>query len=139
MISAAQIDLNVAQAYSRYIQNRFPKDDYLAGRYLSILQIREWQLKRKLLGKVATLNNLETLKHGHRSAEKFHLDISGGSPQETVHEISEILQSIALEFHAEIVQIESQHPQLRAEFAREREEYRLLWNGYVTEAQETAQ
>jgi hypothetical protein len=136
MISAAQIDLNVAQAYSRYIRAKFTQDNYLASRYLFVLQIREGQLERKLLKRVATLENLQTLKTGHRAAERFYLDISGGSPRQTVHEISEILQSIAVEFHAEIAQIEAEHPHLRAEFAREREEYRLMWNDYVTERQQ---
>jgi hypothetical protein len=125
--------------YIRRTREKFPKDNYLGGRYLFILEISEWQQKRKLMKKVATLENLQTLKTGHRAAERFNLDISGGRPQETVQEISEILQLIAVEFHAEIVQIESEHPQLKAEFAQEREEYRLMWNGYVTEKQETAQ
>lgn len=138
MLSIPQIELNVTQAYIRHIQKTFAKDDYFAGCYLFILQIREWQQKRKLLKKPVTLENLQTLKTGHRSTEKLYLDLDldEGSPDAAVRELSQILQLIAIEFHAEIVQIEAQHPYLRAEFAREREEYRLMWNDYVEDAQE---
>jgi hypothetical protein len=138
MLSIPQIELNITQAYIRHIQNGFAKGDYFASNYLFILQIREWQLKRKLLKKPVTLENLQTLKTGHRSAEKLYLDLDldEGSPDVAVRKISQILQLIAIEFHAEIVQIEAQHPHLRAVFAREREEYRLMWNDYVEDAAE---
>jgi hypothetical protein len=138
VLSIPQIELNVTQAYIRHIQETFDRDDYYAGRYLFILQIREWQLKRKLLNKPVTLENLQTLKTGHRNAEKFYLDLDldEDSTDPAVRKISQILQLIAIEFHAEIVEIEVQHPDMRAEFAREREEYRLMWNDYVKDAQE---
>ena len=136
MISVPQIELNVCRAYIRHVKERFPTGTYLSNRYLLILQIREWQLKRKLLKKPITLENLQTLKTGYRDAERFLFDIDSGHPKETVQEINDILQLIAHEFHSEIVQIEAQHPELDREFAREREEYRQMWNFYVTEARE---
>lgn len=133
MITNQQIALNVTSAYIALVKEQFPEDDYHAGCYLFIIQIREWQLKRKLRNKIATLDDLQTLKTGHRKAEKLYLDLDldEGSPDAAIREISHILQLIAIEFHAEIVQIEAQHPHLRAEFAREREQYRLMWNDYV--------
>lgn len=135
MISNEQIALNVLRVYIQHIHGLFPPGVYLAERYLFILQIREWQLKRMMLKKVPTLENLQTLKTGHRSAEQFLFDIDGGGRKDVIAEIEDILQLIALEFHKEIGQIEAQHPELRAEFAREREEYRLGWNNYVREAE----
>ena len=135
MISTAQIELNVIHTYMQNVQDRCPKGEYLSGRYIHILKIREWQLKRKLLNRPGTLTDLETLKTGHREAERFLLDIHGGTRKDVIREIEDILQLIALEFFAEIAAIEDQHPHMRQEFAREKETYRLMWNHYVEEAE----
>jgi hypothetical protein len=136
MISNDQIELNVCRAYIEHVRARFPAGVYYADRYLLILQIREWQLRRRLLKLPATLTTRETLLTGHRSAEKFLLDIDVGEDKKLIAEIEDILQSIAVEFFAEIQQIEHQHPEMAAEFAREKEEYRLMWNDYVTDTLE---
>jgi hypothetical protein len=136
MISKEQIELNVCRAYIKHVKERFPVGTYLSDRYLLILQIRQWQLKKKLLKKPATLTTRQTLLHGHREAERFLFDIDSGDRKDVISEIEDILQAIAVEFFAEVQQIEALHPELRAEFAREREEYRQMWNFYVTEALE---
>lgn len=134
MISKEQIELNVCRAYIRHVREQFPVETYLSRRYLHILSIREWQLKRRLRKLPATLTNRETLLHGHREAERFLLDIDGGDRKDVIAEIEDILQAVAVEFFAEIQQIERQHPEMKAEFSREREEYRAMWNFYVEEA-----
>jgi hypothetical protein len=136
MISIAQIELNVCREYIRRVKETVASDAYYANRFLLILQIREWQLKRKLLNRLATLDDLQTLKHGHREAERFLLDIDKDSRKDVIAEIETILQLLGLEFFAEIQQIEEQHPERKAEFAQEREAYRLMWNAYVKDAQE---
>jgi hypothetical protein len=135
MISKEQIEMNIIRAYIEHIKERFPVGTYLSSRYLLILEIRQWQLKRKLLKKPATLTTRKTLLHGHREAERFLFDIDSGDRKDVISEIEDILQAIAVEFFAEIQQIEAQHPELDKEFAREREEYRLMWNFYVEEAE----
>ena len=136
MISVEQIELNICREYIRRVKETVSANAYYANRYLLILKIREWQLRRKLLSRVATLEDLQTLKHGHREAERFLLDIDQGSRKDVIAEIESILQLVGLEFFAEIQQIESQHPERRAEFAQEREAYRLMWNSYVEDALE---
>jgi hypothetical protein len=135
MFSIPQIELNVCRDYIRHVKEQFPIKTYLSNRYVLILEIREWQLKRRLLKLPATLTNRETLLHGHREAERFLLDIDGGDRKDIIAEIENILQALAVEFFAEIQQIERQHPEMAAEFAREREEYRQQWNFYVSEAE----
>ena len=137
MISIAQIELNICREYIRHLKETFAPDGYFENRYLQILRIREWQLRRRLLKCIATLDDLQTLKTGHREAERFLLDIDQGSRKDLIAEINDILQLIALEFFAEIQQIEEQHPERKAEFAGEREAYRLMWNDYVRDAQPT--
>ena len=136
MIGLAQIELNVCREYIRRVKETVSGNAYYANRYLLILEIREWQLRRKLLRRVATLEDLQTLKHGHREAERFLLDIDRGTRKAVIAEIESILQLIGLEFFAEIQQIETQHPERMSEFAQEREAYRLMWNAYVEDALE---
>ena len=136
MISIPQIELNVCREYVQRIEEKFPTGSSLSDRYLFILRIYEWQLRRKLLKQAGTLDNRKTLLTGHREAERFLFDLDVGSRKDVIAQIEDILQSIAVEFHAEIVEIESRHPDLRAEFAREKEEYRALWNSYIRDAKE---
>ena len=134
MISIPYIQLNVCREYIRRVKDTFPTDSgsaYYAQQFLFILQIREWQLKRELLNRPGTMDDLATLKTGQREAEHLNFAISVGSRKDVIAEIETILQLVALEFHAEITHIEEQHPELRAEFAYEREEHRLMWNDYV--------
>ncbi len=131
MISIPQIELNVCQAYIARVRESLPPGNPVGEKYLLLLSIREWQLKRRLLKRVATLDDLQTLKTGHREAEAFLLEISIGSNKKVIAEIEAVLQSIGIEFFAEIQAIEDAHPHLRAEFAREREVYRIMWNHHV--------
>ncbi|SNS77683.1 hypothetical protein SAMN05421770_102279 [Granulicella rosea] len=135
MISLPQIELNVVRAYIQHVQARFPAGHYLNDRYVQILKIREWQLRRRLLNETGTLADLEPLNTGHREAERFLFDVDKGSRKDVIREINDILQLIAMEFFAEITTIEAQHPHLGQEFAREQEAYRLMWNSYVEEAE----
>ena len=136
MISKDQIALNVMALYIERIRKQFATPTYLADQYLLILQIREWQLKRRLLGLCGRLEDLQPLRTGHHNAEVLHLEIGIGSRKELVTEIQNILQLLALEFHSEIVEIEAKHPEHRAEFARDKELIRLRWNNYVEQRQE---
>ncbi|CAN5750716.1 hypothetical protein BH10ACI4_BH10ACI4_16970 [soil metagenome] len=135
MLSIPQIELNVCRAYIRHVDS-FPIQNDLCHRYRFILKIYEWQLKRKLLKMPLTLDNLQTLKTGHRTIELFLLEIDGGSRKDIIAEIESILQSIAVAFHEEIVAIQAQHPERRAELAREQERYRLMWNAHVEDTLE---
>ncbi len=135
MLSNEQIALNVMSLYIQRITEQFPKPTYLSEKYLHVLKIREWQLRRRKMKRPQSIDDLPTLRHGHHTAECLYLDIDRGSSRELVAEIQNILQLVALEFHAEIVDIEAQHPEHRARFARDKEEIRLRWNHYVEEAE----
>jgi hypothetical protein len=138
MISIEQIEVNICTAFIAHVRAQFPTETHLSTRYIFILEVREWQLKRKLLNLTPTLNTRSTLLTGHRNAEKFLFDIDRGNDKTAIAEVEDILQEIAIEFFAEIQQIEAHYPEERAEFAREKEEHRLMWNNYVTEELEAA-
>lgn len=126
MISREQIELNVCRGYIQRVQETFPAGAYYADRYLLILQIREWQLKRHLKRVPVTLDELPTLKHGIRSAELFLEQINGGEPRWVAGEIAGILCAVILEFTKEIVHTEELHPELKPAFDRERAQYRAM-------------
>lgn len=140
MIPKEQIEVNVCSAYIKYVQALFPEEIEESRRYVHILRIRAWQLKRRKLKLTERVEDLSTLRHGFFEAERFYFDFIGAHSMDAVEaEIYEILQLIAIEFHTEIADIEAQHPELRADFARDKERYRQMWNFYVTEANELKQ
>lgn len=135
MISAAQMQLNIHSDYIRHVREMFPAESPISNRYLFILQIRQWQLKRKML-RPGTVADLATLRTGHHEAECLSFVLDKGSNKALVKEIQNILQLIALELFREITEIESRHPENKAEFACDREDFRLRWNHFVEEQED---
>ena len=126
MISREQIELNVHNLYIEQVREQFPAGSYYSNRYLLILQIREWQLKRRLRKIPLLLDQLGTLKHGIREAERFLHEIANGEPKWVAEEIADILCAIILELTKEVVHTEERYPELKPEFDRERAQYRKM-------------
>jgi hypothetical protein len=126
MIYREQIELNVCRAYIRRVQEKFPSGTYMSNRFLLILQIREWQLKRRLRKIPLKIDELSTLKTGIREAEIFLHEIAGGEPKWVAEEITEILCAVILELIKEVVHTEEALPHLKPYFDRERAEYRRM-------------
>lgn len=133
MFSVPQIELNVIQMYIRHVESVFIERNLLTDSLLYVLRVREGLRESKLHDITLDLDDLQKLKDGHRTAEYFlsQVDRPGAEPKRVLNEISNILQLVALELHAEITAIEARYPEQRAEFAREKEEYRLQWNRYI--------
>ena len=137
MISKEQIEVNVCAAYCNYVQELFPIEIEESKRYLFILQIRLWQLKRRKMKLTHRVEDLHTLRHGFFEAERFFFDfLDEHTTDQVEQEVLEIMQLVAIEFTSEIAEIEAAHPGLRAQFAHDKEALRLHWNHYVTEANE---
>jgi hypothetical protein len=136
MISEDQIALNICTSYIARVQERFTEETDVSRRYQHILKIRKWQLQRAVKN-LSRLEDLETLRHGHFLAQQFYFDFADETSKDRAQiNLIDILQAIAVEFHCELMQIEAEHPELRAQFAREKEKYRLWWNHFVQDAEE---
>ena len=126
MISIPQIELNVCNAYIAYLKDKFPVPSYESKKFMFILEIYRWQLRRRVRNIPLKLDQLDTLKTGVRNAEDFLLMIDGGSPRAVAEEIAEILRSIILELTEEIVVNEELYPELKPAFDLERRQYRAM-------------
>ena len=71
MITREQVELNVINGYIDHVKRLSPANAYYARRYILILEIQASQLKRYLRKIPLKLDELATLKHGIRNAERF--------------------------------------------------------------------
>ena len=126
MISVPQIQLNICRDYIRHVREIFSTSTYESDRFILILQIREWQLKRRVRNLPLSLDNLQTLKTGIREAEVFLHSLTGGQPKSVADEIADILRLVILELTKEIIHTEEMYPALKPIFDRERAEYRRI-------------
>lgn len=134
MISIPQIELNVCLAYQARIRETFPVPTYESEKFLLILRIYEWQLKRRQAKKAATWDELATLKHGVRQAEWFIHELQDRTEHDDIaKEIHEVLWEIVVELTQDIMANEALYPELKPAFNREREQYRRM----KEEAEET--
>ena len=137
MIAKHQVELNVCRAYFRYVEQRKTPDDSTQD-LLLVLQIYEWQLLRKSKRIPLKLDQLSTLKHGIRLAERIHLSTieaepslmagwyAGYIPNNQPQMMANLLCELILEFTKEIVANEALYPELKFAFDRERAQYRTM-------------
>lgn len=135
------------QPYSLAILNSFlgvierdhaEEPDIDGGRFIQVLKIYRWHLQRTAKGIAATVDQLGTLKHGVRTAERILESLAvedaedldgwylGCNPANNIQRFANVLWSIIMALTAEIVETERQHPALKAEFDRERAAYRRM-------------
>jgi hypothetical protein len=138
MLSIQQIQLNTVRAYSAHIKALYPNEEDGADRLLMVLRIYEWHLVRYQTNLPATLDQLGTLKHGIRQGELLLLDIQENEPElmegwrvgctstNEAQFLANLLWELIMSLTQEIVHTEELHPGLKAEFDRERAEYRVM-------------
>ena len=136
-MTSDEIDLNICSRYIEHVQACFPEVIEESKRYIHVLKIRQWQLRRSVRN-LHRVEDLETLRFGFYECERFFHDyLNENSSDATEKRVIEILQLVASELHAEIIEIEWQYPELRLQFAHDKEVLRLRWNAYVEDALET--
>ena len=133
MIPRTQIAVNVINAYIEKMEKQFVNPSELTDSYIHVLRVREWQLLCRLNDLPQTLASRAILLDAHREAEQFLLTIDSSDRKDVIAEISNILNLIAIEFFADIKDIEGQHPSMRADFDMEQENYRIRWNAHAPE------
>lgn len=135
------------QPYSLAILNSFlgvverdhaEEPDIDGGRFIQILKIYRWHLQRAAKGIAATRQQLGTLKHGVRAAERILESLAvedaedlegwylGCNPANNIQRFANVLWSIIMALTAEIVETERQYPERAEEFDRERAAYRKM-------------
>jgi hypothetical protein len=112
--------------------------DISGGRFIQVLKIYRWHLIRAKKGIPATLDQLGTLKHGIRTAERILESLAieeaeaiegwylGCVPQNNIHRFVNTLWAIIMALTAEVQENERLYPDLKEVFDRERAEYRRM-------------
>jgi hypothetical protein len=138
MISIQQMQLNIVRAYIDWVDELYPDKVDGADRLILVLKIYEWQLRRYELKKLATLDQLGTLKHGIRIAEilinAIHENEAemmkgwrlGCKPKNQAQSLCSLLWQIVMALTAEVVETERLYPELKPMFDRERVRYRQM-------------
>jgi hypothetical protein len=133
MISNQQIQLNVCSEFIRQWQEtpgaEPPEQD--EERFLMVLKIREWQLRRVCKSDVLKMEHLPTLRHGVRTAELVLHSLQDRPPSPEAAELTSLLWMIVMQLTVEIVRTEEQFPHLKDAFDRERAEYRRMYDEAV--------
>lgn len=131
-VSRRLITLYIEHIESLYADN--PKD---AEKLVTILKVYKHSLKRRTKPQPVDFDWLWLLKHNLRQAENVLVEILENEPElmlgwfmgckatNPAQHLSNVLTEIILEFTKEIMQTESMFPHLKAEFDKERAEYRL--------------
>ena len=116
----------MVRAYIAHVTAQYAVPTIEVDRLLMILKIYEWQQRRFILKRARGLDNLATLKHGVREAERFLEDFADGKnlPSDAI----ELVLSIILELTKEIIHTEELYPDMRFIFDRERAHYRTMKN-----------
>lgn len=119
-------------------QNYAAEPDINGGRFIQTLKIYRWHLQRKELGQPAKLEQLGTLKHGIRTAERILESLAvqeaedldgwylGCNPANNIQRFANVLWTIVIALTSEIVATERLYPALKEDFDREREQYRQM-------------
>jgi hypothetical protein len=119
-------------------QNYVEEPDINGGRFIQVLKIYRWHLQRAARGIAATVDQLGTLKHGVRTAERILESLAvedaedlegwylGCNPANNIQRFANVLWSIIMALTAEIVETERQYPALKELFDNERAEYRRM-------------
>jgi hypothetical protein len=112
--------------------------DISGGRFIQVLKIYRWHLLRAERCIPATLDQLGTLKHGIRTAERILESLAveaaddlegwylGCSPANNIHRFANTLWAIIMALTAEVQENERLYPELKDAFDRERANYRKM-------------
>ena len=138
MISVPEMQVNIVRAYRKHIEEIYPDKADGADRLILVLKIYEWHLRRYRDRKAATLEQLQTLKHGIRQAELLLHEIFENVPEDMqgwhmgckernqAQRLANLLWEIVLELTKEIQANEALYPELKFAFDRERAQYRRM-------------
>ena len=136
--SVQQIQLRAVRAYIDWVDELYPDKKDGADHLILVLKIYEWQLRRFALNKPATLDQLGTLKHGIRTAEivinAIHENEAElmkdwrlwSKPKNQAQSLCSLLWQIVMSLAAEVQENEALYPELKAEFDKERAQYRQM-------------
>jgi hypothetical protein len=115
-----------------YAENK----DISGGRFIQVLKIYRWHLLRAERNIPAKLDELPTLKHGIRTAERILESLAveeaedfegwhlGCNPANNIHRFANTLWAIIMALTAEVQENERLYSALKEEFDRERASYR---------------
>lgn len=134
-----QTRVNLIDLVKEYVQEMYPEPSPDEGQhaFLDLLQIYRTDTIRRMQGVPGDLDYLSSgLKVGVRLAGSLMQELQESNPEAMVgwyynctprnmaHRFYNLLYETALELSWSILEIESQHPDLKDEFDRERTEYR---------------